>query len=218
MRRPTLHYIFDPLCGWCYGAAPLIEAARKVNGLDIALHAGGLMTGSDRQPITEGLRRYVMEHDQRIGALTGQPFGDAYLNGLLRDTGAVLDSEPPIAAILAADLLGGRGLDMLERIQKAHYVEGRRVADRGVLVGLAADIGLPEAAFKPMLEKVAGPAVAKHIAASRDLLRRVGGQGFPIFVFDAGRGLLTLDAARHFGHVPAWQQTLAERMSGSTPG
>jgi len=218
MSRPTLHYIFDPLCGWCYGAAPLIEAACKVNGLDIALHAGGLMTGSDRQPVTEGLRRYVMEHDQRIGALTGQPFGDAYLNGLLRDTGAVLDSEPPIGAILAADLLGGRGLDMLERIQKAHFVEGRRVADRGVLVGLAADIGLPEATFKPMLEKVAGPTVAKHIAASRDLLRRVGGQGFPIFVFDAGRGLLTLDAARHFGHVFAWRQTLAERMSGSTPG
>jgi putative protein-disulfide isomerase len=218
MSRPTLHYIFDPLCGWCYGAAPLIEAARKVNGLDIALHAGGLMTGSDRQPVTEGLRRYVMEHDQRIAALTGQPFGDAYLNGLLRDTGAVFDSEPPIGAILAADLLGGRGLDMLERIQKAHYVEGRRVADRGVLVGLAADIGLPEATFKPMLEKVAGPTVAKHIAASRDLLRRIGGQGFPAFVFDAGRGLLTLDAARHFGHVPAWQQTLADRMNGSTPG
>jgi hypothetical protein len=37
-------------------------------------------------------------------------------------------------------------------------------------------------------------------------------------VFDAGRGLLTLDAARHFGHVPAWQQTLAERISGSMPG
>jgi putative protein-disulfide isomerase len=218
MSRPTLHYIFDPLCGWCYGAAPLIEAARKMNGLDIALHAGGLMTGSDRQPVTEGLRRYVMEHDQRIGALTGQPFGDTYLNGLLRDTGAVLDSEPPIGAILAADLLGARGLDMLERIQKAHYVEGRRVAERGVLVGLAADIGLPEATFKPTLEKLAGPTTAKHIATSRDLLRRVGGQGFPTFVFDAGRGLLTLDAARHFGHVSAWQQTLAERMSGSTPG
>jgi putative protein-disulfide isomerase len=26
----TLHYIFDPLCGWCYGAAPLVAAARTV--------------------------------------------------------------------------------------------------------------------------------------------------------------------------------------------
>ena len=143
-----------------------------------------------------------MDHDQRVAALTGQPFGDAYFNGLLRDTGAVFDSGPPIDAILAADQLGGRGLDMLKRIQKAHYLEGRRVAERGVLVDLAADIGLPEATFGPALEKVTGPAAAKHIAASRDLLRRVGGQGFPIFAFDAGRGLETLDAARHFGRVP----------------
>lgn len=218
MSRPTLHYIFDPLCGWCYGASPLVDAAREVKGLDIALHAGGLMTGTDRQPVTEGLRRYVMEHDQRIAAFTGQPFGDAYFNGLLRDAGAVFDSGPPIDAILAADRLGGRGLDLLKRIQKAHYFEGRRVADREVLVELAADIGLPEAAFRPALEEVAGPAAAKHIAASRELLRRVGGRGFPMFVFDAGRGLETLDAARHFGRVAAWQQTLAERMSGSTPG
>jgi protein-disulfide isomerase-like protein with CxxC motif len=133
----------------------------------------------------------------------------------LSDRGAVFDSEPPIEAILAAEQLGGRGLDMLKRIQRAHYVEGRRVADRGVLVGLAADIGLPEATLKPMLEKVAGPAAAKHIAASRDLLRRVGGQGFPTFVFDAGRGLETLDAARYFGRVPAWEEALVERVSAS---
>lgn len=66
-----------------------------------------------------------------------------------------------------------------------------------------------------MLEKVTGAMAAKHIAASRDLLRRVGGQGFPNVVFDVGRGLETLDAARYFGRVPAWQEALAERVSAS---
>ena len=28
MSESTLHYIYDPMCGWCYGAEPLIEAAR----------------------------------------------------------------------------------------------------------------------------------------------------------------------------------------------
>ena len=23
-----LHYIYDPLCGWCYGAKPLVQAAQ----------------------------------------------------------------------------------------------------------------------------------------------------------------------------------------------
>ena len=28
MSSATLHYIYDPLCGWCYGAKPLIQAAQ----------------------------------------------------------------------------------------------------------------------------------------------------------------------------------------------
>ncbi len=32
---PILHYIYDPLCGWCYGAAPLVQAARGISGLTI---------------------------------------------------------------------------------------------------------------------------------------------------------------------------------------
>ncbi|MCF3992670.1 DsbA family protein, partial [Pseudomonas aeruginosa] len=27
MNDLTLHYLYDPLCGWCYGASPLLAAA-----------------------------------------------------------------------------------------------------------------------------------------------------------------------------------------------
>ncbi|HCQ45679.1 MAG TPA: protein-disulfide isomerase, partial [Achromobacter sp.] len=117
---PTLHYIFDPLCGWCYGAAPLVDAARDIAGLHVAPHGGGMMTGGNRQPVTDALRRYVMPHDERIAGLTGQVFGRDYFDGLLRDSGAVFDSEPPTTAILAAEQLDGRGLDLLKRLQHAH--------------------------------------------------------------------------------------------------
>ena len=146
---PILHYIYDPLCGWCYGAAPLVEAARAVPGLAIALHGGGMMAGSNRQPVTDALRRYVMPHDERIAGLSGQPFGADYFDGLLRDGGAVFDSEPPTTAILAAENLAGRGLDLLKRIQRAHYVEGRRIADPAVLRELAAEIGLTPTPMRP---------------------------------------------------------------------
>ncbi|MDO7862492.1 DsbA family protein, partial [Morganella morganii] len=121
MTETTLHYIFDPLCGWCYGAAPLVKAAQSLPGLKIVPHAGGMMTGNNRRQITDEWRNYVIPHDKRIAEMTGQPFGEAYFNGLLRDTTAVMDSEPPITAILAAEKLSGRGLDMLHRIQQAHY-------------------------------------------------------------------------------------------------
>ncbi|WP_447921367.1 DsbA family protein [Achromobacter aegrifaciens] len=210
--HPTLHYIFDPLCGWCYGAAPLVEAARAVPGLDIALHGGGMMTGGNRQPVTDRLRRYVMPHDERIAGLTGQPFGDDYYNGLLRDEGAVFDSEPPTTAILAAQTLAGRGLDLLKRIQRAHYVQGLRIADPAVLESLASDIGLDPEAFRVTYAAIQGADTAAHIAASRQLLAQVGGSGFPTLALERDGAYEMLEPSRYLGRPEEWQADLRTRI------
>jgi putative protein-disulfide isomerase len=206
---PTLHYIFDPLCGWCYGAAPLVEAARAVPGLAVAFHGGGMMTGSNRRQITPEWRGYVLPHDRRIEQLSGQPFGDAYVNGLLNDTTAMMDSAPPITAILAAEMLAGKGLDMLQRVQRAHYVDGLRIADLPVLLALAQELGLDGAAFQAAYARQAGAATQQHIDASRALLAQVGGQGFPTFVLDDGSGKLSvIDIGDYLGQPAKLQAQL----------
>ena len=206
---PTLHYIFDPLCGWCYGAAPLVEAARAVPGLAVAFHGGGMMTGSNRRQITPEWRGYVLPHDRRIEQLSGQPFGDAYVNGLLNDTTAMMDSAPPITAILAAEVLAGKGLDMLQRVQRAHYVDGLRIADLPVLLALAQELGLDGAAFQAEYARQAGAATQQHIDASRALLAQVGGQGFPTFVLDNGSGKLSvIDIGDYLGQPAKLQAQL----------
>jgi putative protein-disulfide isomerase len=210
LNRPTLHYVFDPLCGWCYAAAPLVQAARAVPGLAIALHGGGMMTGPNRRTITPQWRDYVMPHDRRIAQLTGQPFGEAYFEGLLRDTTAVMDSEPPTTAILAAEALEGRGIDLLERLQRAHYVEGLRIADAAVLHDLATDIGLDGSAFAAAVDAHAGAPTREHFAASRALLARMGGSGFPSFALASDGRLERIDASPWLGRPEAWQQHLAQ--------
>ena len=204
----VLHYIYDPFCGWCYAAAPLVRAARQV--LAVQAHGGGMMAGSRRQTVSPQLRDYVMPHDRRIAELTGQPFGDAYFNGLLLDQGAVLDSAPPIAAMLAAERLGGRGLDLLSRLQTAHYVDGRRIAETPVLIELAGSIGVEPAAFAAALEGTQGEATLAHIEESRRRLAEVGGNGFPTFVLekDGSRGMLDISA--YLGRPEAWQAFLED--------
>lgn len=212
----TLHCIFDPLCGWCYAAAPLVAAARDVPGLRVTFHGGGMMTGANRRAITPQWREYVMPHDRRITEMTGQPFGEAYFEGLLRDTGAVMDSEPPTTAILAAESLRtDGGLDMAHRLQRAHYVEGRRIADAGVLAEMAVDIGFDAEAFKAAFAKQSGEATAQHIAESRQLLQRADGQGFPTFVLVRADGRASrIDAGPWLGRADDWKAeltALAER-------
>ena len=139
-------------------------------------HGGGMMTGANRQTVSPQLRNYVMPHDRRIAEYTGQPFGEAYFEGLLRDETAVFDSAPPIAAVLAAEQIAGRGLELLGRLQSAHYEEGRRIADEAVLLELAKDIGLEPQAFQAAFKEAE---TDRHIKDSRALLGRGRRPGFP---------------------------------------
>ena len=208
-----LHYVHDPLCGWCYAAAPLVKAAREV--MPVVAHAGGMLAGPRRRRISDDWRDYVMPHDRRIEMLSGQPFGAAYFDGLLRDHTAVLDSAPPTTAVLAADQLGGRGLDLLARLQTAHFAEGRRIADRDVLIELAQEIGLAREPFAAAFDALAGAPTDAHFAHSRHFLHEIGGNGFPTFALEVGRQLELVASAPFLGKPQAWKERLAQLTAGA---
>lgn len=194
----VLHYIYDPLCGWCYGAEPLVWAAKDVKGLSIAMHAGGLWPQPTRLP--EHTRQYIKQADARVGQMSGQPYGEAYLNGLLLDPDLVLESRPVIAAVLAAQALDpSKGLAMLRAIQHAHYEHGQHVVRDETLRDIAAEIGLDPAAFAAERAKVP---VDAHMAASQELMNNVGARGFPTFVLQVGTDWFAVPHSR-FASTPA---------------
>lgn len=197
-RMAVLHYLFDPLCGWCYGAEPLVRAARDVPGLELRLRAGGLWPTPTRLP--DDMRRYIREADGRVAEMSGQPYGAAYLDGLLFDPNLVLHSPPTIAAVLAAEALEkGRGFDMLQRIQHAHYEDGRHVVRDDVLCDIAEGLGFERQAFAAAC---AAAPVDAHIADSRRLMSEVGARGFPTFVLEVDGRRFGVPHHR-FGSSPA---------------
>ncbi|OYO30099.1 DsbA family protein [Janthinobacterium sp. PC23-8] len=220
VSTPVLHYVYDPLCGWCYGAAPLLHAAQAIEGLAIVLHGGGMMSGAKRQNVNDNLRRHVMAHDQRIAQATGQPFGAAYVDGLLRDTGAVFDSTPPTTAIVAAQEIAGLGLAMLHLVQHAHYVLGQRVAEAAVLAALVQQLGIAPDLFAAAYGRLAGAAIERHIAHSRALLARLGGQGFPTLAIEYLDGRMApLELGNWLGRTEGWTDYLRQQLSTQTqPG
>lgn len=193
----VLHYIYDPLCGWCYGAEPLVWAASNVDGLALKLHAGGLWPQPTRLP--DHMRRYIRQADARVGQMSGQPYGEPYLNGLLFDPQLVLESRPAIAAVLAAQALDpSKALPMLRGIQHAHYEHGQHVVREDTLRDVAAELGLDPAAFAKAL---AGVRVDEHIAESQELMNNVGAQGFPTFVLQLGHDWFAVPHGR-FASTP----------------
>jgi putative protein-disulfide isomerase len=180
----SLHYIYDPLCGWCYCAEPLVNVATAVDGLKIELHGGGLWPEPTRLP--QESRAYIRQMDERAAAISGQPYGKAYLEGLLPDPTMTLESRPTTAAVLAAEALAGEGLAMLRAIQHAHYERGLKVVEAEVLGDLASELGLDRASFEAHRAEAR---VDEHIAESRRLMQQIGAGGFPAFVLQIGERL-----------------------------
>lgn len=41
----TVNYLFDPLCGWCYGASSVVSRIQAEPGLKLHLMPAGLFSG-----------------------------------------------------------------------------------------------------------------------------------------------------------------------------
>lgn len=210
----TLHYVYDPFCGWCYGAAPLISAAATLDKLDIKLHSGGMLTGSEVKLMSEDWREFVIPHEQRITALSGQKFGSAYQEQAQFDYSIVLDSAPPTAAMLAAQSVAGKGLSMLKRLQTAYYVEGQAIADTKVIQHIAQELGLDLAAFDPAYEQALAE-ISKHFQQSGELLQMLGGRGYPTLALEQNGKFTLFPLGQFLGKPELFRDTVAELVQGS---
>jgi len=209
MTQATLHYIHDPLCGWCYATQPLISAAvQRLDGrLALQLHGGGLF--AEPRVLDKALAGHIAQSDQRIAQYSGQPFGKPYLEGLLAEQGTVLYSMPPIAALLAALAVDStQAYPLLVAIQNAHYQRGLRVVEPPVLGELAEEIGLDGARFAIAFAQANGHALMEHVQASRRLLESIGGNGFPTLLLEQQGEQRLFDHSRYYGQPQAFVEAL----------
>jgi putative protein-disulfide isomerase len=177
MQSIAFDFLFDPLCGWCYGAAPTIAALRTALPVRFDLYPIGLFYKEGVRPMDTGIAQYIRQVDQRLSQMTGQPLGKDYMAKLVVAGAPALNSAPAIRAILAAESgVAGKGLDLQETLQKARFVDGRDITDSAEIAKIAAENGIE-------LEKTITEAdVDRRIAASRQLLARYGMNGVPALV------------------------------------
>lgn len=197
----TLHYIHDPLCGWCYAAEKLADAAssRAQGHFDVQLHAGGLFP---KMRVPEAKRSHIRSADARIREMTGQVFDDAYLNGLLNDPNLVFDSALPIRGVLAAEkIVAGGALTLLKALQRAHYREGLRIVEPATIADIAERIGFERERFIDVFDSITDDELQAHLNSTRDLMHDVGARGFPAFVAQID-GEFQLLPHEHFYSAP----------------
>lgn len=206
-----LHLITDPLCGWCFGAAPLVKASQNVPGLSIKLHFGGLFSAPNNRAADAAMLRYIMQHHERITQLTGQTPGPA-LEELFNSGDAMLDSAPPIHALLAAEMAGGDLMAYYHAIIKAHFMDGRRIAEPATLKQIAIECGIDVNLFQEAYDNLSEERVMQHINESRRLLHHIGGQGFPTFALEQDGHIQMLNHQVLYNNPDGWQEALEQAL------
>lgn len=200
--RTTVTYLFDPLCGWCYGAAPVIGQLAQHPDIQLELAPTGLFAGSG-QRMDASFAQYAWANDQRIAGLTGQRFTEAYRQNVLGRHGAAFDSSAmTLALTVVAESEPVRELEVLRVLQDARYVDGLDTGSPQVVEAVLRRMGLDGVA-----DQLAEPDLAlrernaSRLQQARRLMRSLGAQGVPGLVVHGAAGQRLLGGNALYGGV-----------------
>lgn len=184
-----LTYLFDPLCGWCYGAAAMIERLIDRDDFDVEIIPTGLFADEGAFAMSDGFAAHAWEADQRIAQLTGQPFAEAYRVNVLGNRNSRVDSGPATLALSAVRLtVPAREFETLHAIQRARYADGRDNGDAATVVEVLDALGLTQAVKRLRAQDAELMATNRaRIAEGQQLMRRFAARGVPTLITRDGR-------------------------------
>ncbi|AZQ44874.1 DsbA family protein [Nonlabens ponticola] len=143
-----LLYIYDALCGWCYGFSPVIEQFVKDKGLECEVISGGMITGDRVGPIGE-VAAYISTAYKDVEQRSGVKFGKDFLDGTLADGSAIFTSLPAaIAMTIFREYKPEQQLSFASDIQKAIYYHGKKPLETQTYVELAEVVGIDAKEFE----------------------------------------------------------------------
>lgn len=185
-------YIYDTYCGWCYGAAPVIDALID-SGADVTVLHRHMFQGANAPRMGDGFGRMALQYDRRIGQLTGQEFSQAYVQNVLGNPGEVLDSTLiAYAAALIHDQGPKAEMTLAHDLQRARYVGGVSAGDSKAVRHALTEFGID----RPL---DAGRDQARQISLeAANLQARFGTQGVPTLLMQTDGGIIQIDISAYY--------------------
>jgi len=208
----TLAYVFDPLCGWCYGASAAVQALADSDAVTLKLLPSGLFQDEGARKMDDAFAAYAWSNDQRIERLTGQAFTPLYRELVLADRNQRFDSGPATLALTAVWLTQPeQEVNALKAIQHARYVEGLDITRPDTLSSILRSLGLTDAAQRfDTPDAALHAAMAGRLAEAQDLMNRLGARGVPTFVRDVDGRQTLLPAGAVYANPKAFLAQLTE--------
>lgn len=181
MQQPEIWYIYDPLCGWCYGFSPVIRQLHKHYGnrVQFSVMSGGLSLGTRAVAIAKA-HGYIARALGIVEQTTGVLFGDGFKQ-LLQEGTYIYNSEPPcIAMTVFRELYPNHVLDFAHALQHALFYEGKSLNDENTYRELLTPYHTDTASF---MSKLASEHYRTATYEEFAAVQRMGAGGFPTVLY-----------------------------------
>jgi len=179
-ETPTVVYVADAYCGWCWGFAQRVaefEAANRDKVLFTAI-SGGLFVGGRAGALSD--YPHIPDANARIARITGAVFGHPY-QALLAEGTMVMNSEDAGAALAALRRQAPeRAIHWVHELQDAFYGKGLSLSDRATIADIARRNGLDAGRVEAALLDGTAMAEARGDFA---LARELGATSYPTLLF-----------------------------------
>lgn len=190
-------YVYDALCGWCYGFSDAIQSFQKAHpDVNVTVIAGGMITGERVGPLIE-VAPYIRSAYKDVENATGVKFGQPFLNELFGDADMIMTSNPSARALETMKVLAPNvpQVQFAAALQKMVYHDGKQPGDESALADVAASFDIDRDAF---LEYYASDRAAKAADANMALSNQLGVTGFPTVFVKTGEELRVISR----GYMP----------------
>lgn len=205
MAIAHLIFLYDPLCGWCYGAMPAIRSLADLGGCIVEPLPSGIFAGDPARRLDRELAHSIEQADARIATMSGQRFSPVYRRKVLANPEMPFDSGPATEALTAVARWSiSRELDALHALQRERFVAGRDLSQRTVIANaLAAALGGDSAGWQTRLADPQLPQASQtRVARAGRIMQSVGVQGVPALVWPSDTGMRVLPGHWLFGSKP----------------
>lgn len=179
-------YLYDALCGWCYGFSPVMHKLYETFQDQIAFDvlSGGMIRGEDAKPIGERAD-FIRTAYPQVEEVTGVRFGLPFIEGTLADGSALFSSvKPAIALCILKKHQPEAAVPFAHALQNAIYGQGELPEEEALYARLAATFGLESDAF---LADMQAPQFMQQAEEEFALVERLGIRGFPTVVLVQGQ-------------------------------
>jgi len=187
---PTLYYIHDPMCSWCWGFRPVWNEVQAALADKVNIHylLGGLAPDTDKA-MSESMQRSIRSTWQRIQQeIPGTEFNyDFWIDCQPRRS-----TYPSCRAVIACAMQRPElQYQMILTIQQAYYLQAKNPSDTDVLIELAKYVGLDHVRFardldsdecRTLFENELDKTRAFHVSSFPSLILSAGADEYPIHI------------------------------------